>query len=567
MKWSLFLFWCTVFALPLFTHAQLVSEHYTVEGAAFNGNNTSLSGSSTNYTAEFEAGNLYILPDATTTASAPLFRFTTYSTKVVFPLIATNTFITPTLFGPRTAPLGSMVTLYVQVVRSDGAPLDTSTVQVVVTVRGVNAGQPVVTYRGFGMYETSYVVVNAGQDTIVATVNGVPVTQDVDGISDGVLRVVAEPPEGLPIVRVFDTPLLAPVVPAPVRVSPQVTPSQPTGIESGVGLVPPAARADSAVRDTSTALLSVVAQSYPLLILMSAIGALSGLGMIALAFSRIPFSYTEIGNIVSYGTRHIFGLITWQKRRRPWGVVYDSVTKVPLDPAYVQLFTPAGTVQEESITDLDGRYGFLVPEGTYTLMVNKTNYSFPSTYRPLLGQDVLYSNLYLGGEFAVSDTVVRDIPLDPVGHDWNQEEKMRTKQTHFFRPFDLWIIVLLDLLFYLGLVALALQFFFAQTVVTGLLLAGYVVLLWLRLVGGKPILYGVLAKNDMPLAFAIVRVLKSGYEVAHKVADSYGRYAVLVAPGKYTVRIEERLGLDSYRMVYEHDISVTSGIINMHLKI
>lgn len=551
--------------IPLLVQAQLVSENFTVEGASFNGKNTSLSGTTTNYTSEYESGNLYILPDSTSTSSLPVLRISTSGTRVNFPLINPNALFIPTLIGPESAPVRSVVTFFIQVVRSDGVPLDPSTVQVVVTVTGVNDSQPVVRYRGSGLYEATYLVVNAGKDTVVATVNGISVTQEVEGMNSGALILHTEPKSELLPLRANGLPV--PLAPANSEDSPSVAPLQLTAINSGVGSVFQQVPVETLVADVPADLLSALTKWNPLLIFMSAVGALSGLIMIALSFSRIPFSYTEISNIVSSSTRHIFGLVTWQKRRRPWGVVYDSVTKEPLDPAYVQLFTTDNKVIQEAITDLDGRYGFLAPEGRYSLTVNKSNYIFPSTYRPLLGQDVLYSNLYYGEEFTVEDTVVRDVPMDPAGRDWNQEEKMRTNQTHFFRPIDVSIITLLDTVFYLGLVALSIQFFFAQSVVTGLLLSGYVVLLYLRIKGGKPILYGVLSKNNIPLAFAIIRILKSGYEVAHKVADGYGRYAVLVAPGNYTVRIEERLGQDTYHTVYEHNVSATAGIINKSLKI
>ena len=551
--------------IPLLVQAQLVSENFTVEGASFNGKNTSLSGTTTNYTSEYESGNLYILPDTTSTSSLPLLRISTSGTRVNFPLSNPNAFFTPSLFGPESAPTKSVVTFYIQVVRSDGVPLDPSTVQVIVMVTGANYGQPEVRYRGSGMYEATYLVVNAGKDTVVATVNGVTITQEVEGISNGVVQLNTKPKSEFLPAR--DIELSIPLAPSISEDTPLVVPRHPKHRQPGAGTISQQAPVKSQVADMPADIFSTVTKLYPLIIFMSIAGALSGLGMIILSFSRIPFSYTEIGKILSYGTHHIFGLVTWQKRRRPWGVVYDSVTKEPLDPAYVQLFTTDNKVIQEAITDLDGRYGFLAPEGRYSLTVNKSNYIFPSTYRPLLGQDVLYSNLYYGEEFTVEDTVVRDVPMDPAGRDWNQEEKMRTNQTHFFRPIDVTIITLLDTVFYLGLIALSIQFFFAQSVVTGLLLSGYVVLLYLRIKGGKPILYGVISKNNIPLAFAIIRILKSGYEVAHKVADGYGRYAVLVAPGNYTVRIEERLGQDTYHTVYEHNVSATAGIINQSLKI
>ncbi len=564
MKWLLYLLGCVVLVLPLVVQAQLVSENFMVEGASFTGESASLVGTSTNFTSEFEAGNLYILP-ASASSSSPELRVSTSGTRVEFPLINPNALFIPTLLGPSFAPVKSIVTLNINVVRTDGLPIDPATVQVVVTVSGANSGQPEVRYRGNGMYEATYLVVNAGTDTIVATVNGVTVTQEVEGISASIIqfstKTQLKPSSEPSAPRTTDLPIA--VAPPVLDDSSSITSQPPTTLHSGTKSESQHIPVSSRLED----IFSTVTQWSQLLIFMSIAGALSGLGMIALSFSRIPFSYTEIGKIFSYGTRNIFGLITWQKRRRPWGVVYDSVTKEPLDPAFVQLFTAENKVLQESITDLDGRYGFLAPEGRYTLVVNKSNYVFPSSYRPLLGEDVLYSNLYYGEEFTVVDTVVHDIPMDPVGRDWNQEEKMRTKQTHFFRPFDVYIITILDTVFYLGFLALSLQFFFVQSAVTGVLLAGYVVLLYLRIKGGKPILYGVLSKNNIPLAYAIIRVLKKGYEVGHKVADGYGRYAVLVAPGKYTVRIEERLGQDLYRTVYEHDVSATAGIINKSLKI
>ncbi len=565
MRRLFFLSCCVVIVLPLFVQAQLVSENFTVEGASFNGKNTSLSGTSTNYTSEYESGNLYILPDSTSTSSLPLLRISTSGTRVNFPLINPDTLFIPTLSGPTSAPVKSVVTLFITIVRSDGLPLDPTSMQVVVTVTGANNNQPEVRYRGSGLYEATYLVVNAGTDTVVATVNGVPITQEVEGISAGILQLKpnakAQPPTNRP--AELSGPVTPPILYDSSSVAPKPSGASNSGVGSGYRQVP----VITPVSAMPTDIFSTIANWYPLLIFTTIAGALSGLGMIALSFSGIPFSYTEIGQILSYGSRHIFGLITWQKRRRPWGVVYDSVTKEPLDPAYVQLFTMDKKVQQEAITDLDGRYGFLAPEGRYSLTVNKSNYIFPSTYRPLMGEDVLYSNLYYGEEFTVVDTVVHDIPMDPAGRDWNQEEKMRTNQTHFFRPLDVTIISLLDTVFYLGLVALCIQFFFAQSVVTGLLLSGYGVLLYLRIKGGKPVLFGVLTKNEKPLAFAIIRILKSGYEVAHKVADGYGRYAVLVAPGKYTVQIDERLSQDTYQTVYAQDVSATSGIINKSLSI
>ena len=66
-----------------------------------------------------------------------------------------------------------------------GNQLESGGHTVVVTVSGVNAGAPTVVDNGNGSYFASYPPSNAGTDTITATINGVAVSQDTDGTSDG----------------------------------------------------------------------------------------------------------------------------------------------------------------------------------------------------------------------------------------------------------------------------------------------------------------------------------------------------------------------------------------------
>ncbi|MFA7244302.1 MAG: hypothetical protein WC080_03395 [Patescibacteria group bacterium] len=63
----------------------------------------------------------------------------------------------------------------------------------------------------------------------------------------------------------------------------------------------------------------------------------------------------------------------------PWGIVYESETKKPVDLALVRLHDASDErIIETRATDKDGRFGFIVTEGEYKITVTKEGYSFPS---------------------------------------------------------------------------------------------------------------------------------------------------------------------------------------------
>ncbi|MEZ4211201.1 MAG: carboxypeptidase-like regulatory domain-containing protein [Candidatus Paceibacterota bacterium] len=118
----------------------------------------------------------------------------------------------------------------------------------------------------------------------------------------------------------------------------------------------------------------------------------------------IPSILGNIAGIISIPIRIwniIPTLLGFRRRKRPWGTVFDSVTKQPLDPVYVMLKDSFGKEISTSITDLDGRYGFQVPAGQYSIFANKANYTFPSVKLVGKTEDELYHDLYFGETLSV----------------------------------------------------------------------------------------------------------------------------------------------------------------------
>jgi len=309
---------------------------------------------------------------------------------------------------------------------------------------------------------------------------------------------------------------------------------------------------------------------------ISTIGAVGG-GFIAAS--------TLFANPLSVGEIFLLPLRLWgllltafglKKRRPPWGVVYDSITKQPLDPAYVSLQDLNGKEVTSSITDLDGRYGFLETSGKYKIVVNKTNYTFPS--KKLAGKsfDELYDNLYFGEELdteALGGILKKNIPLDPVKFDWNEFEKGKRGLMYFYNKHDKLMRSITNALFIFGFFVAIVALFAAPQPYNVGIFGLYILLLVLRIVGVNSKSYGTVKyeEDGEPLSFAIIKVVsaETNTEIMKKVTDRLGRYFALVPhKGDYYIKIDKKNPDESYTEVYKSPVmKISNGILDKEIKI
>ena len=262
-----------------------------------------------------------------------------------------------------------------------------------------------------------------------------------------------------------------------------------------------------------------------------------------------------------------FGL---KKRNRPWGTVYDSVTKQPLDPAYVVLKDEYGKEVASSITDLDGRYAFFVKPGIYTIIASKTNHIFPS--KNLLGQerDEIYSDLYFGEKIIIEneESVIRkNIPMDPVGFDWNEFAKKDKNLLRFYSANDVSAARLAKILFIVGFIIAGTALLSAPKPYNIIIFVLYILLLVLREFGLKPPSLGMVTEKETgyPLSFAVVRIFSASTntEVSKRITDEHGRYHCLMSQGSYYVSIEKKNADQSYIKVFTSEpFETKKGLIN-----
>lgn len=265
-----------------------------------------------------------------------------------------------------------------------------------------------------------------------------------------------------------------------------------------------------------------------------------------------------------------------RKKERPWGIVYDSITKQPLDPVYVVLKDVLGKEVASSITDLDGRFGFFVPKGTYYLSAEKIHYGFPSV--KLRGQpnDAIYDNLYFGEQVVVNsdgEVISKNIPMDPEAFDWNEFAKTKMKVLKFNPRREAMMARISDFLFVFGFAVAIAAMVFTPGVYNAVVLLIYIVFLGIRLLGLKPKKHGIVseAATHSPLSFAAVSIYSNALqaEMFKKIADKDGRYYALVPKGNYVITVskkDENNG-ENYIEVGKRDYFAKNGVINLDLAV
>ncbi len=241
--------------------------------------------------------------------------------------------------------------------------------------------------------------------------------------------------------------------------------------------------------------------------------------------------------------RMLDGLLVFlslRQSRQFWGIVYDSVSRQPLDPVIVKLMYIDGREVETKVTDMEGHYGFLARPGKFKIFARKTNYLFPS--QKVSGDtDGIFENLYHGEFFSLvgdNEVVAPNIPMDPTGADWNQQEKKKTVNT--FPYLRLLTKKIVAILFWFGFLLVLISLYKTYPTVPYLVygfMGAYVFLVILAAILPEPRLWGKLKIKNPGLKNAdILLELRNqvfpeiGLDKTHVRED--GKFLLRAKPGK-----------------------------------
>ncbi len=252
---------------------------------------------------------------------------------------------------------------------------------------------------------------------------------------------------------------------------------------------------------------------------------------------------TSAFNLLNY-LRFLFTqplLLLGRKRRKQWGVVYNALSKQPLDLAIVRLLhAETGVALQTRVTDGQGRFSFSVPSGKYRLQVAKAGFVFPTAYLKQDQEDGDFLDLYHGEPVhAVRETVLAvNIPVDPV--EKKEEPPARLIVKRRLRQFQQVVGVS-------GTVIAAGAFVIAPSLLMGGLLAAQLVLYLIMrrfVIPRHSKDWGVVydAKTRQGLGRTIVRIFDKRFNklLETQVTDKQGKYAFFAAKSVYYVTAEHQ---------------------------
>lgn len=247
-------------------------------------------------------------------------------------------------------------------------------------------------------------------------------------------------------------------------------------------------------------------------------------------------------NFLSY-LRYLFSqpiALIARRKRAKWGIVYNSLTKQPIDLAIVRLYQRIDNrIVQSRVTDKQGRFSIMADPGEYYITVTKPNYNFPSVYLKDQKEDVKYLDLYFGQTIKVTEekaNITVNIPLDPI------EETKPLKKIiflHYLRRFQ----------YAAAFSAVPLAAFSLLLSPTWLMVALLVFHLLLYILFRRlgyqrpPKSWGIVydAETKTPIARAIARIYDKKYNklLETRVTDGKGRYTFLVNNNIYYVTTEK----------------------------
>lgn len=234
-------------------------------------------------------------------------------------------------------------------------------------------------------------------------------------------------------------------------------------------------------------------------------------------------------------------IILLGSKKRKWGVVYDSLTKEPIDLAMIRLESAQnkGIILQTRVTDRSGRFAFFAKPGKYTVSIVKPGFKFPTSYLANKNEDIGLASLYHGQTLSATEkegVLHPNVPLDP-------EAREQTPRSVKLKKLSL---RLRNVVACTGPVIGFMSFIITPSPLTGVSFAfqvGSLVMFRRIAIMRKPKRWGVIkdAVSSKPLSNVIIRIFDKQFNklLETQITGLNGAYGFLVKKSTYFFTAEK----------------------------
>jgi hypothetical protein len=251
----------------------------------------------------------------------------------------------------------------------------------------------------------------------------------------------------------------------------------------------------------------------------------------AMTLSIATFA-TQLNNLAETKVllRTLFAFFSgiYTKRRKEWGVVFDSYSGKPIPLANVSIYNEEEKRVDQKLTDYSGAYSFLVPPGKYHLKTQKKEYTFDPQN---IQSKAFYSDQYQGGQMNIEkdDIIRKDIPLTPEKGNYLDLIKRFKLKNFIFKLF-----------FLTGFIFSFVVLLLHQSLWNYSIFSLYILSAALSLAMSKKPAWGSIQNEQgKPEVFATVKIFdnQTNQLKARTITDEKGRYFLILDKGSYTMEI------------------------------
>ncbi len=284
----------------------------------------------------------------------------------------------------------------------------------------------------------------------------------------------------------------------------------------------------------------------------------------------------EIAKLPYFLMQLLFSILSFlglRKKGNPYGVVYNSITKEPINKAIIRIYNSEGKLVRTDVTNIYGIFTADLEPGKYRIEVHAPGFKFPSTLLNNTTSDNPYQNLYYGDLTEINkEDPEFSIPLDPI-----KVAKYKSTIVKIRSTIGKIIKFISPILLLIGITSTLFTLLKYNDFYSKLLMILYIpsLILSIHALFSKVKKYGIIQDSKKhPLEKVEIGLRELNYDkiIGKRATDENGLYRFIVSPGKYelvildnnysstndlTISDKQRIIKKNSPMIINKDIDVT----------